>query len=67
MKLTEHSIKRTALATAMAATLGASALPEQLSAAELSFNISGWFTMLNPGSWEPLSTAPEIPKRRLAT
>jgi len=47
MNLTKHMIKRTALATAVTATLGTAAISEQVFAANLSFNISGWFTMIN--------------------
>jgi hypothetical protein len=47
MNLTKHAIKRTALATAVTASLGMAAIHEQAAAANMSFNITGWFTMIN--------------------
>jgi len=54
MKNSKHTIKRTVLATAMAATLGATALPEPASAGQWVFSYTGWFTMLNPGATDAL-------------
>lgn len=48
MNLTKHAIKRTALAAAVATMLGTAAIPEPASAANLTFSVSGWFTMLQP-------------------
>jgi len=48
MNSLKHKIKQTVLAVAMAATLGTAAITEQASANSLSFNISGWLTMITP-------------------
>ena len=47
MNLTTHAIKRTALAAAVTTTLGLAVIPGQTSAANIGFNVSGWFTMIN--------------------
>ena len=49
MNLTKHAIQRTALAAAVATMLGTVAIPEPASAANLTFSVSGWFTMIQPG------------------
>ncbi len=49
MNVSDKSIKRTLLATAMTAALGTAGLPEPASARTLQFSFTGWFTMINAG------------------
>jgi hypothetical protein len=69
MMLTKNAIKRTALATAVTATLGTAVIPDQASAVDLIFNLTGWFTMLNASGTGSLTNddAPGAPMYGMRT
>ncbi len=54
MNISKHAVKRTALATAVTAALGVLATPAPVSAAELTFSYTGWFTMMNANGTDAL-------------